>query len=98
MNINERVERIDRRQEDLIAVVVDLTAAVEANQGILAEIAEWLQKPASSELHDLLRSLVLAVNDLSDQVDTTIKTVVSLGNRITDIPNQVVKVMKDGEA
>jgi hypothetical protein len=80
---NERLARMERRQEALIAGVDGLTDVMQMNTAMLTELMEWLKQPPSSDLPDLLGALVLAVNEMRDEIRA--------------LPEKVARAVTDGE-
>jgi hypothetical protein len=82
-SVEERLDRWERRQETLIAAVVEVVGTLETIQDALAELAKWLEKPPSSDLPELLQALVASVHTISAQMN--------------ELPAAVVRAVKDGE-
>lgn len=94
--IEERLIRLERRQEDLIATLGDLAGIVGTNHDLLQELMEWLQKPASTELADLLKSVVVAVTEQGERINTLSGIIIQLGGRIGDVPVRVAELLRTG--
>jgi hypothetical protein len=80
---SERLARMERRQEALIAGVDGLTDVMQMNTAMLTELMEWLKKPPSSELPDLLSALVITVHEMRDEIRA--------------LPAKVARAVTDGE-
>lgn len=79
----ERLARMERRQEALIAGIDGLTDIMQMNIAMLTELMEWLKKPPSSELPDLLTALVATVDEMREEIRV--------------LPAKVARAVTDGE-
>jgi len=79
----ERLARMERRQEALVAGVDGLADIMQMNLAMLTELMEWLKKPPSSELPDLLSALVTTVDEMRDEIRA--------------LPEKVARAVLDGE-
>lgn len=70
--------------------VVRLEEAVAANTSTLAQLSEWLRKPASDELPELLQTLVAAVRDNGAEIGL-------MRGEIGRLPAAVARAVVDGE-
>lgn len=68
MDDNERLARIERRQEALVGSIGMLADMVGINNALLTQMMEWLKKPPSSELGDLIASLVAMVTEMQGEI------------------------------
>jgi hypothetical protein len=93
--IEERLDRWERRQEDLIATLSDLTDVVEIISTSVAELKAWLmQPPPASDLPDLIRALNGALDRLGDRVEQHGAQLTALRR---DLPAQVARAVTTGE-
>jgi hypothetical protein len=97
MNIDQRMDRWERRQEALIASVSGLTDVMVTMRDMQAELMTWLQKPPSSDLPDLIRQLVLAMADVQEQTVQHGAALQSFGQKIDGIPADVARAIHTGE-
>lgn len=74
---------MERRQEALVAGVDGLTDIMQMNLAMLTDLMEWLQKPPSTELPDLLSALVTTVHEMRDEIRA--------------LPEKVARAVTDGE-
>lgn len=65
---DDRLARMERRQEALIAGVDGLVDVMQMNTAMLTELMEWLKQPPSSELPDLLTAMVAAVDEMREEI------------------------------
>jgi len=65
----DHLERVEQRQEAMIASLNRLVSGMGIQQAMLEEIMAWLKKPPSSELPDLLRQLIDAVLALQARIE-----------------------------
>lgn len=94
---SERLERIERRLEALIATDTDLALVLGMNNTLLTEIKEELAKPASTDLFDLMKNLVTVIANQGAQIEALKAMIVSLGGRVGGIPEAVVRALETGE-
>ena len=97
MPIEDRLTRIETRQEAVIAAIHGLADVMQTNQAMLAELMKWLQEPGSSELPDLLRAMTAAMADLQDQVRGHGALIVKLGSRMGELPAAMARAVRSGE-
>lgn len=97
MRIEEQLQRLEMRQEAMIAAIHGLADVIEINRDMIAELMKWLQEPPSSELPDLLQALIKRTSDMQDQVKAHGDLVVKLGRRFDDLPAAVARAMHTGE-
>jgi hypothetical protein len=79
----------ETRQEALIALVnglLDITLMV---RDVVAELAAWLKQPASSDLSDLIKTLIASS-------EASRANIATLGAMITELPADVARAVKDG--
>jgi hypothetical protein len=97
MNIDQRMDRWERRQEALIASISGQTDVMVTTRDMLAELMTWLQKPPSSDLPDLIRALTLALTSVQEQVIQHGAEVRNLGRKIGEVPAEVARAIRTGE-
>lgn len=83
MSDNERLARMERRQEGMIQAISTLADTVRLTNAMLAELMEWLKKPPSNELSDALAQLAAEVAEMRKE--------------IAALPEKVAKAVTDGE-
>jgi hypothetical protein len=90
MNIESRLDRLEKRQEALVSSIHGLTDVMEQTRDLVIELMKWLQEPPSSELPDLLKALTAAVQQQGErmQMMTTI---------LLKLPEQVARTVRTGE-
>ena len=86
----ERITRWEQRQELIIASMNRMVDTMEVIRDMIGELAAWLKQPASSDLPDLLRALIVRSETLSEQV-------VQLGGKIDALPAAIVRAVHTGE-
>jgi hypothetical protein len=90
----ERLDRWERRQEDMIATVGDMVDVLEIVAGGVAELKAWLQQPPSTALPDLIRALAASLDRLDGQVKQHGDLIVALRR---DLPAEVARAVTTGE-
>ena len=86
----ERIARWEQRQELIILSMNRMVDTMEVIRDMIGELAAWLKQPASSDLPDLLRALIVRSESLSEQV-------VQLGSKIDALPAAIVRAVDTGE-
>ena len=86
----ERITRWEQRQELLIASMNRMVDTMEVIRDMIGELAAWLKQPASNDLSDLLKALVLRSETLSEEI-------VQIGGKIDALPAVIVRAMHTGE-
>jgi len=86
----ERIARWEQRQELIILSMNRMVDTMEVIRDMIGELAAWLKQPASSDLPDLLRALIVRSESLSEQV-------VQLGGKIDALPTAIVRAVHTGE-
>ena len=86
----ERIARWEQRQELIIVSMNRMVDTMEVIRDMIGELAAWLKQPASSDLPDLLRALIVRSESLSEQV-------VQLGSKIDALPAAIVRAVHTGE-
>jgi len=86
----ERITLWEQRQEVIIASMNRMVDTMEVMRDIIGELAAWLKQPASNDLPDLLKALVLRSETLSEQI-------VQIGGKIDALPAVIVRAMHTGE-
>ena len=88
--LEERIARWEQRQELIILSMNRMVDTMEVIRDMIGELASWLKQPASSDLPDLLRALIVRSESLSEQV-------VQLGGKIDALPAAIVRAVHTGE-
>ena len=86
----ERITRWEQRQELIIASMNRMVDTMEVIRDMIGELAAWLKQPASSDLSDLLKVLILRAETVSDEM-------VQLGGKMDALPATIVRAMHTGE-
>jgi hypothetical protein len=86
----ERIARWEQRQEVIILSMNRMVDTMEVIRDMIGELAAWLKQPASSDLPDLLRALIVRSESLSEQV-------VQIGGKIDALPAAIVRAVHTGE-
>jgi ABC-type transporter Mla subunit MlaD len=68
MNIEDRLQRLDMRQEALVSAISGLTDVMEQTRDLVVELMAWLQEPPSSELPDAIKAMAQEIKGLADVV------------------------------
>jgi hypothetical protein len=58
---------------------------------MIGELSAWLKQPASSDLSDLLKVLIVRSETVSEEI-------VQIGGRMDALPAAIVRAMHTGEA
>jgi hypothetical protein len=83
-DLRARLDRLEMRQEALIAAVNKLAEVVEITNDSVGELLEWAHQPVSSDLPDALAKLIACVDAMHDSI-------VALGR---DLPGRVAEAMQ----
>jgi hypothetical protein len=86
----ERIARWEQRQELIIASMNRLVDTMEVMRDMIGELAAWLKQPASNDLPDLLKALIVRSETVSDQV-------VQIGGKIDALPAAIKRAVHTGE-
>ena len=86
----ERIARWEQRQELIILSMNRMVDTMEVIRDMIGELAAWLKQPASNDLPDLLRALIVRSETLSEQV-------VQIGGKINALPAAIVRAVHTGE-
>jgi hypothetical protein len=86
----ERIAHWEQRQEVIIASMNRLVDTMEVMRDMIGELASWLKQPASNDLPDLLKALIVRSETVSDQV-------VQIGGKIDALPAAIVRAVHTGE-
>jgi hypothetical protein len=86
----ERITRWEQRKELLIASMNSMVDTMEVIRDMIGELAAWLKQPASSDLPDLLKALIVRSETISDQI-------VQIGSTMDALPTSVVRALHTGE-
>ena len=88
--LEERIARWEQRQELIILSMNRMVDTMEVIRDMIGELAAWLKQPASSDLPDLLKALIVRSESLGEQV-------VQLGGKINALPAAIVRAVHTGE-
>ena len=69
MAVEERLIKLEMRQEALIASMQGLLAIQTDIRDMIAELSAWLRQPASTDLPDLIRALITSTNMLRTDIE-----------------------------
>lgn len=86
----ERIARWEQRQELIIASMNRMVDTMEVIRDMIGELAAWLKQPASSDLSDLLKVLIVRSETVSDEI-------VQIGGKMDALPAAIVRAMHTGE-
>ena len=86
----ERIAHWEQRQEVIVASMNRMVDTMEVIRDMIGELAAWLKQPASNDLSDLLKALVLRSETLSEEI-------VQIGGKIDALPAVIVRAMQTGE-
>jgi hypothetical protein len=86
----ERITHWEQRQEVVIASMNRMVDTMEMIRDMIGELATWLKQPASNDLSDLLKALVLRSETLSEEI-------VQIGGKIDALPAVIVRAVHTGE-
>ena len=87
---DERIARWEQRQEVIIASMNRMVDTMEVIRDMIGELAAWLKQPASNDLPDLLKALIVRSETFSEQV-------VQIGGKIDALPAAIVRAVHTGE-
>ncbi len=90
MSIDDRLARLEQRQEALIAAIHGLTDVQAQTRDLVTELMEWLQQPGSSDLADTLKEIARALKAQDGKLATMTGVLVKL-------PEQVARAFTTGE-
>jgi hypothetical protein len=93
----ERLDRWERRQEDLIAAISSLADICALTNATVTQIAALLMQPPKSDLADLIKGLTVALQGLQDQTRAHSALIVGLGQRLGEMPAEVARAVSTGE-
>jgi hypothetical protein len=68
MAVDERLIKLEMRQEALIASMQGLLAIQTDIRDMIAELSAWLRQPASTDLSDLIRALITSTKMLRTDI------------------------------
>jgi ABC-type transporter Mla subunit MlaD len=97
LSLEDRMTRWEQRQEALISAIGDLTDVVTMVRDVVADIKADLEKPASSDLPDALRTMANAIDSLGDLVrrqDAVCRTVAA---HVDELPVRIIRAIQTGE-
>jgi len=87
---DEHIARWEQRQEVIIVSMNRMVDTMEVIRDMIGELAAWLKQPASNDLPDLLKALIVRSESLSEQV-------VQIGGKIDALPAAIVRAVHTGE-
>jgi hypothetical protein len=85
----ERITRWEQRQELIIASMQGMLDTLEVIRDTIAELASWLKEPPSTDLPDLIKTLILRADTVSDQI-------VQIGAKVDALPASLAQIVHDG--
>jgi hypothetical protein len=86
LTLEERIDRYERRQEQIVQGMNVIAGTLEAQTGMLRELAAWLKQPPSSDLPDLLKALIV-------RTDTVSEIAVQLGAKMDALPEALARAV-----
>src|SRR5262245_16262471 len=92
--IEERLGKLEERQEALAAAIGELGEIMIQTRTMVAELPAWMQEPPSSDLPELLSRRAGAVEANTDVVRTTGDAVLDLGQKANILPAELAKVLR----
>lgn len=90
MAVEDRLTRLEARQEAMISSIHGLTDVMEQTRDLVVELMAWLQEPPSSELPDLIKALIAAVQQQGDKLNT-------MSGILVKLPAEVARAASTGE-
>ena len=90
--IEERLAKLEERQEALVAAIGELGEIMIQTRSMVAELAAWLQQPPSSDLPEFLTRMAGAVEANTNSVRAAADFVVALGRIVNTLPAELEKV------
>lgn len=90
MAVEDRLARLEVRQEALISSMHGLTDVMEQTRDLVVELMAWLQEPPSSELPDLIKALVTAIQQQGNKLNT-------MSGILVKLPAEVARAAGSGE-
>jgi uncharacterized coiled-coil protein SlyX len=90
MAVEDRLARLEARQEALISSIHGLTDVMAQTRDLVTELMAWLQEPPSSDLADTLKALAVAVADQT-------KAIQAIGDQMIRLPSAVARAVTVGE-
>jgi hypothetical protein len=95
--LDERLDRWEHRQEDLIAAISSLADICALTNATVTQIAALLMQPPKSDLADLIKAMMAALQALQEQTQQQGALIVGLGRRLDDVPTEVARAIGTGE-
>lgn len=83
MSDTERLARMERRQEALIGAIDGLVDVMTVNNAMLAELMAWMKEPPSTDLQDVLKAVLAAVEEMRAELH--------------GLPEKVARAVLDGD-
>jgi hypothetical protein len=90
MSVENRLARIEARQEALVSSIHGLTDVMAQTRDLVVELMAWLQEPPSSDLSDALKAMAAALTEQSGHLQT-------IGHVLVKLPAQVARAVSTGE-
>jgi hypothetical protein len=86
-SVEDRLARMEVRQEALIGAIGGLTDVMEQTRAMVAELATWLKQPPSNDLPDLIRHMTAALENNTDAI-------VTIGRLVNALPAELAQVVQ----
>jgi hypothetical protein len=90
MTVDERLARMEMRQEALVSAISGLTDVMEQTRDLVSELMAWLQEPPSLDLPEALTALAEAVEAQGRQVQ-------AMAGALAGLPAEVARAVSIGE-
>jgi len=89
MTVEDRLSRLEVRQEALVSAMNGLTDVMEQTRDLVVELMAWLQEPPPSELPDTLKAMTEAMERQNGHLQT-------IGQALLKLPTQVAQAVRQG--
>jgi hypothetical protein len=89
MTVEDRLSRLEMRQEALVSAMNGLTDVMEQTRDLVVELMAWLQEPPSSDLPDTLKAMTEAMELQAGHMQT-------IGHALLKLPAQVAQEVRSG--
>lgn len=90
MTVEDRLGRIEARQESLVSAISGLTDVMAQTRDLVTELMAWLQEPPSSDLPDTLKAMTNAI----EAHGQTLRTI---NGALVKLPAQVARAVAASE-
>lgn len=90
MTVEDRLGRLETRQEHMISAIHGLTDVMEQTRDRLTEVMAWLQEPPSSDLPDTLATILNAVDAQNSGLQAVLQ-------KLDQLPAEVARAVSTGE-